>query len=166
MTICRISLTCVLLLILSVRSQAQHEGHPAPAPKPTPSTTSKPASKPAANPTPRVPETKPVTAQPSVDHSSHGSMDMGPVMVMDGDDMFIRFGDSEVNPLPMGRMGSGTSWQPASTEMNMLHKQAGEWLVMFHYNATIGINSQGGPRGATKFPPFVSHRSLHVRRCS
>lgn len=78
-------------------------------------------------------------------------MDMGPVMVMDGDDMFVRVGDSEVNLLPMGRMGSGTSWQPASTQMNMLHKQSGEWLVMFHYNATLGVNSQGGPRGATKF---------------
>lgn len=143
----RISLICILLLVPAVRSQAQHEGHPAPAPKPTPASTPKPA----ANPTPRVPETKPVTAQPSVDHSSHSSMDMGPVMVMEGDDMFIRVGDSDVNLLPMGRMGSGTSWQPASTEMNMLHKQVGEWLVMFHYNATIGINSQGGPRGATKF---------------
>jgi hypothetical protein len=51
----------------------------------------------------------------------------------------------------MGRMGSGTSWQPDSSPMPMLHKQAGEWLLMFHYNLVAGVNRQGGPRGVTKF---------------
>ena len=89
----------------------------------------------------------------TMEHGAHGSesMAMGPVLMMQGDDMFVRIGDSETNLLPMGRMGSGTSWQPASTQMNMLHRQAGDWLVMFHYNATIGVNAQGGPRGVTKF---------------
>ena len=49
-------------------------------------------------------------------------MNMGPLMVMSGDDMGIRVGASETNVMPMGQMGSGTSWQPASTRTNMLHK--------------------------------------------
>ena len=78
-------------------------------------------------------------------------MNMGPLLTMSGDDLSIKVGASETNVMPMGQMGSGTSWQPASTQSNMLHKASGEWLLMFHYNAVIGINSQGGPRGATKF---------------
>lgn len=49
------------------------------------------------------------------------------------------------------RAGSGTSWQPASTPMYMLHWQKGEWLIMLHGEAKVGVNSQGGPRGVTKF---------------
>jgi len=52
--------------------------------------------------------------------------------------------------MPKG-MGSGTSWQPDSSPMAMLHKQSGEWLLMFHYNFVAGVNRQGGPRGVTKF---------------
>ncbi len=65
--------------------------------------------------------------------------------------MFVRVGDSHANLMPMGRMGSGTSWQPASSTMPMLHKQAADWLLMFHYNFVAGVNAQGGPRGVTKF---------------
>ena len=78
------------------------------------------------------------------------NMEMGDLMVTKDDQMFIRVGKSEGNLIPMGRMGSGTSWQPASTQMYMLHKQKGDWLVMFHYNLVAGVNSQGGPRGVTK----------------
>lgn len=49
------------------------------------------------------------------------------------------------------RSGSGTSWQPASTPMHMLHWQKGDWMVMLHGEAKIGVNSQGGPRGVAKF---------------
>lgn len=49
------------------------------------------------------------------------------------------------------RAGSGTSWQPASTPMHMLHWQKGDWMVMLHGEAKVGVNSQGGPRGMTKF---------------
>jgi len=59
--------------------------------------------------------------------------------------------DSLPDVSQMGRMGSGTSWQPESSPMTMLHKQSGEWLLMFHYNFTMGVNRQGGPRGVTKF---------------
>jgi hypothetical protein len=93
-----------------------------------------------------------------------GSMNMGPLLVMSGDDIGIRVGSSETNLILMGAMGSGTSWQPASGPMNMIHKQSGDWLLMFHYNATIGINSQGGPGGVTKlesanwFMPMAYHK--------
>jgi len=65
--------------------------------------------------------------------------------------MFLRIGQKESNLMPMGRMGSGTSWQPDSSPMPMLHKQSGEWLLMFHYNFVAGVNRQGGPRGVMKF---------------
>jgi len=47
--------------------------------------------------------------------------------------------------------GSGTMWQPASTPMHMLHWLKGDWMFMLHAEAKIGVNSQGGPRGVTKF---------------
>lgn len=80
-----------------------------------------------------------------------GSMNMGPLMVMSGNDIGIRVGSSDTNLISMGAMGSGTTWQPASGPMNMIHKQSGDWLLMFHYNAVVGVNRQGGPRGVTKF---------------
>jgi len=115
---------------------AQHEGHTMPMPKP--------AASPAPSPS------QPTSAeQPEMDMSGH--MDHG-VFVMHDDQMFIRLGQSESNLVPMARiMGSGTSWQPDSSPMPMLHKQSGEWLLMFHYNFTMGVDSQGGPRGVTKF---------------
>jgi len=114
---------------------AQHEGHqmpPAPA---------KPAATPA--PSPQTP------AEPA-EMTDHGHMDHG-VFVMHDEQMFIRLGQKESNLVPMGRMGSGTSWQPDSSPMPMMHKQSGEWLLMFHYNLVAGVNRQGGPRGVTKF---------------
>lgn len=73
------------------------------------------------------------------------------LVVVEDDQMFVRVGDSHANLIPMGRMGSGTSWQPASTVMPMTHKQSGDWLLMFHYNFVAGVNAQGGPRGVAKF---------------
>ena len=49
------------------------------------------------------------------------------------------------------KTGSGTSWQPASTPMHMLHWQKGEWMIMLHGEGKVGVNSQGGLRGVTKF---------------
>ena len=63
-------------------------------------------------------------------------------------DMGLRLSPS--NTIPMGQMASGTAWQPASTPMYMWHRRAGEWFLMFHANAFVGVNSQGGPRGATR----------------
>jgi len=90
---------------------------------------------------------------PGMDQSNNGAMDMGPLLVMSGNggDMGIRVGSSGTNVTSIGAMGSGTSWQPASAPMYMSHKQSGSWLLMFHYNAVVGVNSQGGRRGVTKF---------------
>src|SRR5216117_1550232 len=79
------------------------------------------------------------------------SMNMGPLMVMSGNEMGVRVGSSETNVLYVGQMGSGTSWQPSSGPEHMMDKMAGNWLLMFHYNLVAGLNRQGGPRGVTKF---------------
>jgi hypothetical protein len=79
------------------------------------------------------------------------AMEMGTLMVMSDEGMGIRLGASESNVMPMGQMGSGTSWTSASTPQHMLHKVSGDWLYMFHYEAKIGVNSAGGARGVTKF---------------
>ena len=73
------------------------------------------------------------------------NMNMGPLMVMNGNDMGIRVGSSDTNIMSMGAMGSGTTWQPSSGPMHMYHKQSGDWLLMFHYNMVAGMNRQGGP---------------------
>jgi hypothetical protein len=117
-----------LILLFTPATFAQHEGH-----KPPP-------AKPVAKPSPT----------PNTDSTDHAGMDHG-LLVVEDDDMFVRVGDSHANLMPMGRMGSGTSWQPASSTMPMLHKQADDWLLMFHYNFVAGVNAQGGPRGVTKF---------------
>lgn len=83
--------------------------------------------------------------------SGAGSMEMGPLLMMTADEMSVRVGSSRTNLLPMGAMGSGTSWQPDSGPMRMYYKAAGRWLLMFHFNLTAGVNHQGGPRGVTKF---------------
>ena len=118
----------VVLLLAHISVSAQHEGHQPAPPKPAPS--------PAASPAP-------------AEDSMGSEMEHG-LLVVEDDQMFVRVGNSHANLIPMGRMGSGTSWQPASTVMPMMHKQVNDWLVMFHYNFTAGVNAQGGPRGVTK----------------
>ena len=94
-----------------------------------------------------------------------GSMNMGPILVMSGNDMGIRVGSSDTrNIMSMGAMGSGTTWQPSSEPMHMHYKVAGDWLLMFHYNLVVGINRQGGQRGVMKaesanwFMPMAYHK--------
>jgi hypothetical protein len=82
---------------------------------------------------------------------SSAEMNMGPLVVMKGDDMGIRIGSSEKNVMSMAAMASGTSWQPSSAPMYMHHWAKNDWLLMFHYNVFIDVNHQGGPRGVTKF---------------
>lgn len=156
---------------------AQHQGHePKAKPSPTPQRQATPhvhpsgTPAPTASPTPSTPPdhrmhspaASPTPSTPP-DHSMHSPKavpspvgdtkndEMGPLMVMSGEDMGIRIGSSETNTISMGAMGSGTAWQPASGPMYMHHKTAGEWLLMFHYNLTLGMNRQTGPRGVTKF---------------
>ena len=152
-------LCAVIIFAAHTQLFAQHEGHRPAAPKPA--ATPKPAAapKPAATPTPSAsPQpTEPAESEDPM-HMDHG------VFVMHGDQMFIRAGQAESNLMPMGRMGSGTSWQPATSPMPMLHKQAGEWLLMFHYNFVTGVNRQGGPRGVTKFESANWFMPSAVRR--
>ena len=48
---------------------------------------------------------------------------------------------------PDARLSSGTSWQPDTTPMYAVHATAGEWHLMFHYNAFLNFDRQLGPRG-------------------
>ena len=79
------------------------------------------------------------------------SMNTGPLLVMSGNSMGVRIGASESNVMNLGQMGSGTSWQPTTSPMYMMDKITGKWLFMAHFNLVAGLNSQGGPRGTTKF---------------
>lgn len=109
------------------------------------------------------PSASPMPQMPGMDMGGM-NMNMGPLMVMMGNDMGIRVGSSDKNIMSMGAMGSGTSWQPSSGPMYMYHRMAGDWLLMFHYNVFAGMNWQGGPRGVTKaesanwFMPMAYHR--------
>lgn len=102
---------------------------------------------PGASPFPATPDHQ----MDNMPRTKTGAMNMGPLLVMNGEDMAIRVGSSDTNVMSMGAMGSGTTWQPSSSPMHMVHKQSGDWLIMLHYNVLVGINSQGGPRGVTKF---------------
>jgi len=140
MRLIRDVLLCVVFVFAANNKTvfAQHEGHQMP-PKPVATPTA--TASPKATPTPQM---------PAEQMEMSGHMDHG-IFVMHDDQMFLRIGQSESNLMPMGRMGSGTSWQPDSSPMPMFHRQSGEWLLMFHYNFVAGVNHQGGPRGVTKF---------------
>jgi hypothetical protein len=73
------------------------------------------------------------------------------LMTMSEEKMDIRVGASKNNSIAMGQMGSGTSWQPATTPMYMWYKSSGKWLLFFHGDLKMGVNAQGGPRGVAKF---------------
>ncbi|MBX7221083.1 MAG: hypothetical protein K1Y36_14135 [Blastocatellia bacterium] len=91
-----------------------------------------------------------VTAQ---DDPSIGKTAPEPILVVDE----APGGPHKAQAMPSGfmtlmnRMGSGTSWQPSSGPNNMVHGRLGGWHVMYHYEAKLGLNHQGGPRGVTKF---------------
>ncbi|HEV2882738.1 MAG TPA: hypothetical protein VGX24_15790 [Pyrinomonadaceae bacterium] len=139
-------------------AEIDHSMHaPAPAKAPHAPATVAPATDKAA------------PAATAVDHSMHtghvaaskdgeaggvkevSEAEVNELMVMSGETMGIRNGTSRANFTPMGQMGSGTSWQPATTPMHMTHKFYGDWLFMFHGEAKLGVNAQGGLRGVTKF---------------
>jgi hypothetical protein len=172
----RILAVVSLILLLVNIGIGQHQGHqmPKPAASPTPVATPRPAPSPSGTQTHRHTPGMPMpAASPSPDskvnmpmpgaspspnamgqmEGTHtmGAMDMGPLIIMNGEDMGIRVGSSDTNTMSMGAMGSGTAWQPSSGPMHMQHWTKGDWLLMFHYNLFVGINRQGGPRGVTKF---------------
>jgi hypothetical protein len=172
----RFTIAGLLVLVLGSVVFAQHEGHKMPATKPAPTPASKPAPTPAkdkqtpeqTNQTERQPAPAD-TLNPRPEVPAAGSKDASAtksseVLVMEGDRMAVRVGSSSSNTMPMGQTGSGTSWLPASTPTYMLHKQSGDWLLMFHYNAFVGVNSQTGPRGVTKFESANWFMPMAIRR--
>jgi len=161
-----------LLFTLTLIAFAQHQGHqmPKPTASPTPAATPSPSGSstqthrdspgmkvPAAYPSPEQMMNTPspmASDSPSATGHMHGAgtgVDVGSLIVMEGDEMGIRVGSSDTNVMSMGAMGSGTSWQPSSGPMHMHHWIKGDWLLMFHYNLFADVNRQGGPRGVTKF---------------
>jgi hypothetical protein len=155
----------------SPSSQPQHDASQHEHAAPTPAPGKEKEAKPSATPTPTpahsheaheamtsgapgsAPAVAPAVDAGGADHSTHGGAEAveGGLMLMSGEQMSIRVGASRSNFLPMGQMGSGTSWQPASSPMYMWHKLAGDWLLMLHGEVKLGVNAQGGPRGVTKF---------------
>jgi hypothetical protein len=181
----RVVASLVLVCVVGLAVRAQHTGHDMPmpnaSPKPTPQTKATPAPTPAAAPSPasqgahtghEMPAGQAMPAghegmtkaEMANETKNVSESDVGELMVMSGDDMGVRVGASQTNFMPMGQMGSGTSWQPTASPMNMLHLRTDDWLVMFHYNFIAGLNRQGGARGVTKFEsqnwfmPMAYHR--------
>jgi hypothetical protein len=172
--------------VVGLTASAQHTGHDMPMPNaskptPTPQTKATPAPTPVPAPSPasqgaHTGHTMPAGQSMPAGHEgmtkddmagetkSVSESDVNELMVMSGDEMGVRVGSSQTNFMPMGQMGSGTSWQPAASPMNMLHLRTDDWLVMLHYNFSAGVNRQGGARGTTKFEsanwfmPMAYHR--------
>lgn len=150
------ALAVLLVFAAAPVAVAQHEGH-APPPQKQENTNNVKEEKrePAAPKTVDEKAAEKNVAEKNVaeDHSTHGGGDAfsGNLMVMSGEEMGVRVGASRSNVLPMGQMGSGTAWQPASSPTYMWHKMSGEWLLMVHGEMKLGVNRQGGPRGVTKF---------------
>lgn len=64
----------------------------------------------------------------------------------------VRHGEQHAMPprplgLPMTRDGSGTSWLPDASPMEMLHGAAGGWSLMAHGNVFLQYLRDGGDRG-------------------
>jgi len=53
--------------------------------------------------------------------------------------------------LPEDHSASGTSINPRSSPMDMIHKNIGDWKLMFHGIAFITDTQESGPRGGDKF---------------
>ena len=118
----------------------------------TPSPT--PGASPFATEQPMVDQSQSAPAQ-QIDPNMPGSK-MGPMktvgpMIMSGDQMAVRIGGRDSRFMFIGQMGSGTSWQPASTPTYMIDKTEAGWMLMFHFNLFAGLDHQGGPRGVTRF---------------
>jgi hypothetical protein len=135
---------------------------PSPSPSPQMQVNMRGMQMPAASPNPQAsPEPKMNMLMPAASPSpaakgmegmpGMSSTEMGSLLVMSGNDMAVRVGPSETNLLYCGQMGSGTSWEPHSSQLRMWDKVSGGWLFMFHFNAIAGVNSQGDPQGTTKF---------------
>jgi hypothetical protein len=138
------------LATLAAAQESQMPGMKMPAASPSPSASPSPMKSPH---TPGNPAASPgPSPQMPGMQMSDDQTNMDALLVMSDDGMGIRIGSAKGgNVMHLGQMGSGTSWQPDMSPIYMMDKVSGEWLFMFHFNAVLGVNSQGGPRGTTKF---------------
>ncbi|HYG82714.1 MAG TPA: hypothetical protein VD861_20125, partial [Pyrinomonadaceae bacterium] len=127
---------------------AQHEGHDMKPAEEKSAPGQKPAPSPQPSPSPEEAEgqedgvAEPTEKTPPQGEHKHPGPD---------DKTYTSNEGAAARGLMTNRIGSGTSWQPLSTPSNMLHWRKGDWLLMLHAEAKIGVNAQGGPRGTTKF---------------
>jgi hypothetical protein len=144
-----------LLTVSAAAHEAAAQHHEHGHPQPTPTAT--PAPKPKASPTPtplpvhthshgQTPSPTPTPA-PGTGHDAHGQV--GTEGRKESHEGHGAAGGSAAEA--DNRDASGTAWQPASTPAYMLHKRAGDWTLMLHGEAKLGVNAQGGPRGVAKF---------------
>jgi hypothetical protein len=62
-------------------------------------------------------------------------------------------GEMEMHPMtgvlgiPLARDGSGTAWLPDDSPMRALHRMAGDWSLMLHWNVFAGYDYQGSDAG-------------------
>jgi hypothetical protein len=142
-------LASALLVFAAHKAAAQH--HDPTHPQPTPAATPKPTPQPSPTPKPAGAHdaSHHAEATPGAEqHDSHGTVDATkPAAAGEGE----QHGHGAAGSSMTSRDGSGTSWQPASTPVYMIHERVGDWTLMFHGEAKLGVNSQGGPRGVTKF---------------
>lgn len=134
--------------------EPQMPGMKMPAASPSPTSAASPGkpTHPHAAPSPAAtPSPSPSSQMPGMQMADDVA-NVNPLLVMSDAGMGIRIGSAKAgNVMNLGQMGSGTSWQPDTSPIYMLDKVSGAWLFMFHFNAVIGVNAQGGPRGTTKF---------------
>jgi len=95
---------------------------------------------------PMPPMTMPVS--PDEAHTDHAAMAEHDMADHEHDGGMSMAGT--LGPYTMMREASGTSWQPDSTPMEGIHTMAGDWSLMFHGDATLLYDNQGGPRGDSK----------------
>jgi hypothetical protein len=81
-------------------------------------------------------------SEASADHSGH--------MTMGGHQMMIMATVTGGPFRAMQAIGSGTSLQPASTNVPMWHFMPGGWSIMLHMDLKVGYSNQGRPRGIQK----------------
>ena len=147
------SFAILLVAAGATTASAQHDGHQGHDLKPAeektdPASKQKPAPSPRPAASPEEAEGReddavaPAEATPPQEEHKHPGPD---------DQTYTSGEGGSTRGLMSNRIGSGTSWQPVSTPSHMLHWRKGDWLLMLHAEAKIGVNSQGGPRGVTKF---------------
>ena len=90
-----------------------------------------------------------------MDHSQMGHGQTGQMGQMSGMSMSEHAGHGmnmtgALGPYPMEREGSGTAWQPDTSEHMGLHVMSGDWTLMGHGILNLVYDHQSGPRGDDK----------------